>query len=589
MTNHPAIGIRPLIDGRLGGVRESLEDQTMELAHNVAKLLRENVRYTDGEPVEVVIADTTIGGAAEAAACKKKFDAHNVGADLTVTSSWNYVTEVMDLDPSIPHAIWGFNGTERPGAVTLAAALAAYTQLGIPAFGIYGHDVQDASDDGLTDDVVAQILKFARAAIAVGQMKGRSYLAMGTVSMGIAGCRVPEVDILKYLGLKSEYIDMIEFDRRINQGIYDKDEYEIARKWVRENFVEGENPNPEDKRLSDAEYEEQWDYITKMTLVANDLMNGNPKLAEMGFAEEAHGHDAIAAGFQGQRQWTDYKPNGDLLETILNTSFDWNGKRQPSILATEGDVLNGLAMLLNNLLTNRAQLFSDVRTYWSPEAVKRVTGYELSGHAANGFVDLRNSGATTLDGACGAKDADGNPTIKPWWEMTDEDIEADIKASTFHAAIKEYFPGGGFSTHFNTPGDLPVTASRLVMVDGLGLALQVSEGWTVMVPDEVRDAIADRTNPTWPTTFFAPRLTGEGAHRSVYDWMDNWGANHTATGYGHFGDELLTLASMLRIPVFMHNIEPERIFRPRAWSSFGTTDLESADFRACANFGPLYR
>ncbi|MFD5869347.1 L-fucose isomerase [Corynebacterium sp. NPDC060344] len=589
MTNHPVIGIRPLIDGRRRGVRESLEDKTMELAENVAKLLKDNVRYADGEPVEVVIADGTIGGPAESAACTKKFKAAGVAADLTVTASWNYITEVLDLDPTIPHAIWGFNGTERPGAVTLAAALGAYTQLGIPAFGIYGHDVQDASDTGLTDDVVDQILRFARAAVAVGQMKDRSYLAMGTVSMGIAGCRVPETTLLQYLGIRSEYIDMIELDRRITQGIYDEEEYEVARAWVRENLKEGENFNPEHNQVSAEEYEAQWDYVTKMTLVASDLMEGNPKLAEKGFEEEAGGHDAIAAGFQGQRQWTDYKPNGDLLETLLNTSFDWNGKRQPKIVATEGDVLNGMTMLFNHLLTNRAQLFSDVRTYWSPEAVKRVTGHELTGHAAGGFIDLRNSGATTLDAACGARDAEGNPTIKPWWEMEDDEIERDLKATTFHAATKEYFPGGGFSTHFTTPGEVPVTAARLNMVEGLGPVLQVTEGWTIELPDEVRDTIVNRTDRTWPTTFFAPRVTGEGAHRSVFDWMDNWGANHTATGVGHFGDDLITLASMLRIPVYMHNVPEERIFRPRAWASFGTADLESADFRACANFGPLYR
>lgn len=589
MINHPVIGIRPLIDGRRKGVRESLEEKTMQLAHDVEKLLRDNVRYTDGTPVKVVIADSTIGGPAEAAACTAKFQAAGVAADLTVTASWNYITEVLDLDPSIPHAIWGFNGTERPGAVTLAAALAAYTQLGIPAFGIYGHDVQDIDDSGLTEDVVEQILRFARAAIAVGQMKGRAYLAMGTVSMGIAGCRVPEDMLLKYLGLRSEYIDMIELDRRITNGIYDPEEYKLARQWVRDNLVEGENFNPPHNQLSAEEYEAQWDYVTKMTLVASDLMDGNPKLAELGFEEEAGGHNAIVAGFQGQRQWTDYKPNGDLLETLLNTGFDWNGKRQPKILATEADCLNGVTMLFNHLLTNRAQLFSDVRTYWSPEAVQRVTGYKLEGLAKDGFIDLRNSGATTLDAACGAVDEDGNPTIKPWWELSEEDIKANLEATTFHAATKEYFPGGGFSTHFTTPGNIPVTAARLNMVAGLGPALQITEGWTIELPEEVRDTIVNRTDRTWPTTFFVPRLNGQGAHRSVYDWMDNWGANHTATGVGHFGADLITLASMLRIPVYMHNVPEEQIFRPRAWASFGTTDLESADFRACANFGPLYR
>lgn len=589
LHQYPTIGIRPLIDGRRRGVRESLEGQTMKLAHDVAKLIESTVVYPDGSPVRTVISKTTIGGIAESNACKEQFRTENVCADLTVTASWNYVTEVLDLDPSIPHAVWGFNGTERPGAVTLAAATAAYNMLGVSCFGIYGRDVQDASASGLTDDVVEEVQSYVRAAIAVGLMKGRSYLAIGTVAMGIAGCRPPEEFLADYLGMKTEYIDMIEIDRRATQGIYDHDEYGKALAWARENLTIGENRNPKKNQVSQQDYDEQFEYCIKMILIARDLMHGNPKLAEIGWPEEAGGHDAIAAGFQGQRQWTDYKPNGDMMETFLNTTFDWNGKRPESVFATEADAGNALSMLFNSVLTHRPQLFSDVRTYWSPEAVKRVTGYELTGTAAGGFIDLRNSGATTLNATGKERDAEGNPVIKHWWEITDGDIKKDLDATSFHAATHEYFPGGGFSTHFATEGGMPLTASRLNFVAGQGPVLQIAEGWTISLPDEVQHKIEERTDPTWPTTFFVPRVSGEGAFSSVYDWMINWGANHTATGYGHFGADLITLASMLRIPVYMHNVPREKIFRPKAWASFGTTDLESADFRACKNFGPIYR
>ena len=589
MPDFPKIGVRPLIDGRRRGVRESLEDKTMQLARDAAELVSGSLRYPDGSPVQCVIADTAVGGPAEAAAATTKFREHNVGVDLTVTASWNYITEVIDLDPMIPHAIWGFNGTERPGAVTLAAAAAAYTQLGVPSFGIYGHDVQDGDADGLTADVQARILSFCRAGLAVALLKDRSYLSIGTVAMGIAGCRVPEQALADYLGMRTHYADMIEIDRRIAQGIYDHEEFDKAHAWAKENLTIGENHNPEHNQCSEQEYAEQFAYTIKMTLIVRDMMEGNPRLAQLGFEEEAGGYDAIAAGFQGQRQWTDYKPNGDVMETLLNTSFDWNGKRRPRVMATEGDSLNGITMLLNNVLTHRPQLFSDVRTYWSPQAVQRVTGHQLAGVAAGGFVDYRNSGSTTLNATGAEQDADGRPTIKPWWEITEEDITGDLAATTFHAATKEYFPGGGFSTHFTTKGGMPVTTARLNMVAGLGPALQIAEGWTIELPEQVRDTIVERTDPTWPTTFFVPRLTGTGAFTSVYDWMDHWGANHAATGYGHFGDDLITLASMLRIPVYMHNIEPERVFRPKAWAPFGTAEPESADFRACAAFGPLYR
>lgn len=586
MALHPVIGIRPIIDGRRRGVRESLEDQTMAMAHAAADLISSNLRYIDGEPVECVVAPSTIGRVGEAAACDDLFATKNVVAELTVTACWCYVTETMDMDPHRLHAIWGLNATERPGAVTLAANLSAYAQYGIPAFGIYGEQVQDGDDSEIPQEVKDRILQFARAAVAVGQMKGRGYLQMGSVCMGIAGSVLNRDFYQDYLGMRSESIDMTEFIRRMREGIYDPEEYEKARAWVRENITEGTDFNPPENQRDDKE--EQWDFVTKMAVIGRDLMEGNPKLAEMGFEEEAAGFNAIAGGFQGQRQWTDTYPNGDFMETFLNTTFDWNGARRPVVLGTENDTLNGATMLLNYLLTNRTQMFSDVRTYWSPEAIERVTGEKVTGYAENGFLDLRNSGATTLDATGAMKDEDGNPCMKPFWEVTEEDQKKALEATTFHQATSEYFRGGGFSTHFRTAADMPVTMARINWVKGIGPVLQIAEGHTVLLPDEATKIIEDRTDRTWPTTFFAPRLTGEGAFKSVYDVMNNWGANHGAIGYGHFGADLITLASMLRIPVNMHNVPEDKIFRPRAWSLHGTDNPESADFRACENYGPYY-
>ncbi|MCV2394253.1 L-fucose isomerase [Actinotalea sp. M2MS4P-6] len=586
MSTHPRIGIRPTIDGRRQGVRESLEDQTMGLARSVAELLSSSLRYPDGEPVECIVAETTIGRVNEAAACAELFKANDVGLTVTVTPAWCYGTETMDMDPSMPHAVWGFNGSERPGAVYLAAVLAGHAQKGIPAYGIYGRHVQDADDSSIPDEVAERLLQFARAGLAVAQMRGRSYLSIGAVSMGIAGSVVKDEFFAEYLGMRNEYVESIELLRRIDEGIYDDAEYEVARAWVREHCVQGEDRNPDHHKIDEAEAERQWDFVTKMALIGRDLMLGNPALAAKGFVEEAGGFNAILAGFQGQRQWTDYQPNGDFLETILNTNFDWSGTRQPSLVATENDSLNGVSMLFGHLLTNTPQIFSDVRTYWSPEAVERVTGHRLEGVAAGGIIDLRNSGATTLDGSGRAR-RDGEPVIKTWWEMTDEDVSACLDATTFHPSNKEYFRGGGFSTHFVTDGGMPVTMTRINLVRGLGPVLQVAEGWTVNLPEDVNKTLEDRTDPLWPTTWFVPRLTGSGAFTSVYDVMNAWGANHGAISYGHIGSEMLTLASMLRIPVNMHNVPAEQVFRPKAWMSFGTDDLEGADFRACATYGPL--
>ncbi|NLX69461.1 MAG: L-fucose isomerase [Clostridiales bacterium] len=583
----PKIGIRPIIDGRRRGVRESLEEQTMNMAKTVAKFLEENVRHYNGMPVECVIADTCIGGVAEAAQTAEKFAREGVGVSISVTPCWCYGSETMDMDPYIPKAVWGFNGTERPGAVYLAAVLAAHNQKGLPAFGIYGRDVQDAGDTTIPDDVKDKLLKFTKAALAVADMRGKSYLSMGGVSMGIAGSMVNPDFFEDYLGMRVEYIDQSEFIRRINEGIYDKEEFERALKWVKANCKEGPDNNPPEIQASREKKDKDWEMVVKMAIIARDLMVGNEKLAEMGFEEEALGRNAIAAGFQGQRQWTDHFPNGDFMETMLNSSFDWNGIRQPYILATENDSLNGVSMLFGHLLTGTAQVFADVRTYWSPEAVKRVTGKELTGLAANGIIHLINSGSAALDGT-GQQSRDGKPVIKPFWEVTPEEAAKCLDATQFRYANLGYMRGGGYSTDFTTRGGMPVTMTRINIVKGLGPVLQLAEGYTVELPEDMHDILDRRTDPTWPTTWFAPILTGKGAFKDVYSVMNSWGANHGAVCYGHIGAELITLASILRIPVCMHNVSEDRIFRPSAWNAFGTTDLEGADYRACANFGPLY-
>jgi L-fucose isomerase len=587
MNHPPKIGIRPTIDGRLGGVRESLEESTMALAQSVAKLISETLRHTTGEAVECVIADTCIGGVAEASACARKFAKAGVGVSLTVTSCWCYGSETMDMDPTIPKAVWGFNGTERPGAVYLAAVLAGHAQKGLPAFGIYGRDVQDGGTTQIPADVREKILTFCRAGLAVATMRGRAYLAMGGTSMGIAGSVIDPSFFESFLGMRVESIDMTEFVRRIEKGIYDDAEYEKALSWVKANCPEGKDYNSPENIRSRRQLDSEWETSVKMALIARDLMVGNPKLGEKGFGEEAQGHFAIAAGFQGQRQWTDHFPNGDFMEAILTTSFDWNGKRAPYMLATENDALNAVSMLFGNLLTNTAQIFADVRTYWSSDAVERVTRHKPEGVASGGFLHLINSGPAALDGA-GEQQINGKPVMKPFWEITDAEVEASLKATTWHPSITEYFPGGGMSTRYKTKGGMPATMCRINLVRGLGPALQIAEGETIELPDNVHEILDERTNPTWPTTWFVPRTVGDGVFRDVYSVMNAWGANHCAMSYGHIGADLIALASMLRIPVYMHNVSPERIFRPAAWNAFGTAEPESADFRACAAFGPLY-
>ena len=583
----PRIGIRPIIDGRQGGIREGLEAQTRKMAAMAKELIERNLFYTDGTPVEAVVFDGTIGGGAEAAKCAEYFSTQNVVGTLSVTPCWCYGSETIDLDPYTVKAVWGLNGTERPGAVYLAAAMAVHAQRGLPAFAIYGKDVQDKDEERIPEDVKEKILRFARAAVAVGSMRNKAYVGLGSVAMGIGGSFLDGNLMQKYFGIRAEWVDMTEITRRITLGIYDEKEYVKELEWIKKNCKEGRDVNENPRSREDKD--KQWEFIAKMTLVVKDIMLGNPKLNDIGRYEEARGRNAILGGFQGQRMWTDWLPNGDFTESILNTSFDWNGKKEPFVLATENDTLNGMSMLFTKLLNQTASVFADVRTYWSPEAVKRVTGWTPEGKAAGGFIHLINSGAAALDGTAMAKNANGEAVMKPWWQMTDKDISECLKATDWCQANLGYFRGGGFSSHFKTEAEMPVTMLRMNVIDGLGPVLQIAEGYTVTVPDDVQKILWDRTDPTWPSTWFVPRLTGEGAFKDVYSVMANWGANHGAFTYGHIGADIITLAAMLRIPVNMHNVPADKIFRPHAWNAFGTENAEGADYRACANYGALYK
>lgn len=586
-NSYPRIGIRPIIDGRLGGVRESLEETTMKMAKNVATLYERELKYPDGSPVQCILADGCIGGIREAAACAEKFESNQVGVSLSVTPCWCYGSETMDMNPVLPKAIWGFNGTERPGAVYLAATLAAHNQFGLPAFGIYGRDVQDLGDEEIPDDVKKNLISFAKAGLAVAIMRGKSYLSIGSVSMGIAGSIVGPDFFREYLGMRNEYIDSSEIIRRIDRKIYDEAEFKQALQWVKKNCREGEDFNPKEKQFTREQKDKDWEFVVKMTIIIRDLMAGNEKLKEMGYGEESFGHHAIASGFQGQRQWTDFLPNGDFSEVILNSSFDWNGIRAPYTIATENDSLNGISMLFGYLLTNTAQIFADVRTYWSPKAVERISKWKPEGNASGGFLHLINSGSATLDGS-GRQNIAGKPGMKPFWEITGKEAQDCLDATTWYPANNGYFRGGGYSSKYVSKGGMPVTMCRLNLVKGIGPVLQIAEGVTIELPEHVHKILDERTDKTWPTTWFVPRLTKQGAFKDVYTVMAKWGANHGAISYGHIGHDLITLAAMLRIPVNMHNVEEERLFRPSAWNAFGS-DMEGSDYRACGAYGALYK
>lgn len=589
MKNYPAIGIRPIVDSRRMGIRDALEGKVAQMAESARRLIEENVFYVDGTPVRVVVFPGSIAGGEEAARCAAYFEERNVTATLSVTPSWCYPLETIDLSPWTMKAIWGFNGTERPGAVYLASALAAHNQMNRPCYSIYGRDVQDMEDEEIPEDVQEKILRFARCAAVVGQIRGKSYVGFGSVSMGIMGSFLDPLFYIQYLGMRPEWVDMTEILRRMDYGIYDEEEFQTALAWVKEKCKEGHDPNPDSRAHTRQQKDEEWEFVVKMTMIIKDIMQGNPKLKGKGFAEEALGRNALFGGFQGQRMWTDYKPNADFTEAILNSTFDWNGKRAPYVFATENDNLNGLAMLFGNLLTGKASGFSDVRCYWSPEAVERVTGWRPDGPAEGGFIHLINSGSTCLDATGKSKDAQGSPVMKPWWEMTDQDIDACLTATDWCPAELCQFRGGGYSSHFKTDAQMPLTMVRVNLVEGVGPVMQIAEGSSIVLPEEVHKKIDERTDPTWPTTWFVPRVTGEGAFRDVYSVMASWGANHGAFIHGHVGADLITLASMLRIPVAMHNVDEAKIFRPHVWDSFGTKDREAADYAACKAYGPLYR
>lgn len=589
MKSYPAIGIRPIVDSRRMGIRDALEDKVAQMAESARQLIEENVFYADGTPIRVVVFPGSIAGGEEAARCAAYFEERNVTATLSVTPSWCYPLETIDLSPWTLKAIWGFNGTERPGAVYLASALAAHNQMNRPCYSIYGRDVQDMEDEEIPTDVQEKILRFARCAAVVGQIRGKSYVGFGAVSMGIMGSFLDPLFYIQYLGMRPEWVDMTEILRRMDYGIYDEEEFQTALAWVKEKCKEGHDPNPDSRAHTRQQKDEEWEFVVKMTMIIKDIMQGNSKLAKKGFVEEALGRNALFGGFQGQRMWTDYKPNADFTEAILNSTFDWNGKRAPYVFATENDNLNGLAMLFGNLLTGKASGFSDVRCYWSPEAVERVTGWKPDGLAAGGFIHLINSGSTCLDATGKSTDAQGNPVMKPWWEMTELDIDACLEATDWCPAELCQFRGGGYSSHFKTDAQMPLTMVRVNLVEGTGPVIQIAEGSSAVLPKEVHDKIDERTDPTWPTTWFVPRVTGEGAFRDVYSVMAAWGANHGAFIHGHVGADLITLASMLRIPVAMHNVDEAEIFRPHVWDSFGTKDREAADYAACKAYGPLYR
>lgn len=583
----PKIGIRPIIDRRKR-VKAALKEMTMALAHEAAAVISSSVRNPDGSPSEVIVFDTCISGLPEAARCSEQFRKEGVGVIVTVASGWCYPLETMETDPAVPHAVWGFNGTERPGAVYLAALHAAHNQKGLPVFKIYGRHIQDSGERSLPEDVQDKLTRFARAGLAAALLRGKSYLSIGSVSMGIAGCVVNEDFYRRYLGMTNAYVDMTEVTRRLDAGIYDPEEFKTAMDWVSRFCREGPDPNAEEERIPADRKRAGWETSVKMAMIVRDLMTGNPRLAQLGFEEEAYGYNAIASGFQGQREWTDHNPSADVLEAVLCSSFDWNGIREPYTVATENDNLNAVTMLFNHYLSHTAQIFADVRAYWSPETVRRVTGWTPEGPGTGGFIHLINSGPAALDGT-GEQSREGRPVMKPHWEISMEEAEACLAATSWRPTYMDQFAGGGYSTDFTTKGGMPVTMSRINLVDGLGPVLQLAEGYTLELPEDVHDALDLRTTPTWPTTWFVPNtVPGDPVFEDVYAVMEAWGSNHCAVSYGHIGADLITLASILRIPVNMHNVGRSRLFRPSAWSAFGTKDPEGADFRACTAYGPLY-
>lgn len=592
----PTIAITPVADGRAGAYESNVAG-TWRMAEKVSRLIESRVRLPDGTAPRVVVAPEIVYGPRSGALAQEYFQREGVSANIWVSRSWSYSDELMSACIGIGSTEWqqaayGLNQTDRPGAVWLKAFCAAMDEKKRPIFSIYNPDLEDESGD-LSPYVAGRILRFARAAVAAAEMRGKNYLSVGGVSMGIIGSDARRNSFLQTFGMGTVSVDMVAIRGRIDQGFYDHEELESAFKFMKKNFKfsfdESQGPRPRD-------LDELIRETLRMTIIVRDLMIGNPKLASskvgkaQGFkanVERAQGANAIMAGTQGQRQWTDLYPNFDVTESILNSSFDWNGFRAPFVVATENDSKNGIGMLAANLVSGgMSQLFADIRTNWTPESVKKATGKDISRIAPQGFIDKRNSGAGALEyaldlfglvkGGAGMSVQDVAEAVRADANIQDRLIRDACAGTTYMTAALEYFPGDGLSSHFRTPGGIPMTAYRYNMI-GDELTCSVVEGATVELPRDVADCIGRITDRTWPETYWVPR------GMSSFEYMSRIGPNHDGNSFGLIGADLLTLNAMLRVPVDMHNVPREDIFRPTFWDRCG-----GDDFRACEKLGPVY-
>ena len=590
----PTIAITPVADGRPGAYEDN-QANTWGMVEKVHNLLSGRITLSDGTPVRFVVAPEIVYGARTGALAQEYYIRQGVSANIWVSRSWAYSDELMSACQGFGSSEWqqaayGLNQTDRPGAVWLKAFTAAMDEKNRPIFAIYNPDLEDESGD-LSPYVAERLMRFARCAATVAEMRGKNYLSIGSVSMGIIGSDMRRNTFLHYLGMGTASVDMVAVKGRMDQGFYDHDELELAFNFMKRrfkfNFGEGQRPLTPDGLLRDC---------IKMTMIVRDLMHGNPVLAKasvgarQGFCadvERAQGYNAIAAGTQGQRQWTDLYPNFDMTESLLTSSFDWNGYRAPMIVATENDSKNAIGMLIANLLSGAPQLFADIRTNWTPESIKSATGVDVSKIAPLGLIDKRNSGAGALDYALDifstVKDGSQKTiqevvqAIRAGKRIQQDLIKRAIEATTYEAAVLEYFAGDGLSSSFQTPGGVPLTAYRYNMVDNM-LTCSVVEGETVALPEDVISHISNVTNATWPESYWAPR------DMSSFEYMSRIGPNHDGNSFGLIGADMITINAMLRIPVDMHNVDKADIFRPTMWDRFG-----GDDFRACETLGPLYR
>lgn len=574
------IGIRMLVDNR-PALRAQQQQALFKLAEQVRLLLEGQVRYGDGVPAQCVIAPQPVGCVRDAAAVSELFRAERVGAVINIARAWAYPAEVMEYDTQLPQAVWGFSGSNYPGTVFMGAAVATAAQRGCPLFKIYGRDIQAGQDLRVPEDVADKLVRFAQCALALATLRGKTYLAVGSMCMGIGASAVDHAFFQCYLGMRTQMVDTAEILRRMEQKIYDPQEYARARRWAKENCREMQDPNPCALQQPAPQKQVAWDDSVKLALILRDLMQGNPALARQGHPEEAQGCLALAASFQGQRHWTDWQVSSDFAEAVLNSSFDWDGPRRPVTVATENDALQAAAMLMGTLLTGTAQIFCDMRAYWSPQAVQAHFG-TVPPTAEKGFLYLTNSGPAPLDGTLAAG------ATKPFWAMTAEDMEGCIQHTQWGADKRAVFAGGGFSTSYQAAGGVPMTMVGLSLVKGLGPVLQIIEGETIALQPDLADALTQCTDPTWMRLFFVPRLTQAGVCSSVYNIVESWASNHCTLCGGHRAKAFTTLASMLRIPVCLHNLPPRQLFRPAVWGLYGEPGSTEADFRACQNYGPLY-